>query len=159
MLTLFVIVHLPRKINPLAAHSLLCALGFPRFYLSWPLRVCVEPQASVSPPRRSPSSFFLPHPIYYLRHSFSLSLLVVTQIRGHTAGSSPFLPTTYGSCLASFIARRFSSFFPRRLASTRAYPRYQNRRSQQLILYLRKKETKSHHGGVRTHGPTISIVS
>ena len=38
--------------------------------------------------------FFL-HPIYYLRLSFfSLSLLVVTQIRGHTAGSSPPLSTT-----------------------------------------------------------------
>ena len=33
-------------------------------------------------------------PIYYLRPSFSLSLLVVTRIRGHTAGSSPPLPTT-----------------------------------------------------------------
>ena len=37
------------------------------------------------------SLFF--HPIH-LRPSFSLSLLVVTQIRGHIAGSSPPLPTT-----------------------------------------------------------------
>ena len=35
-----------------------------------------------------------PHPIYYLRLSFHLSLIVVTQIRGHIAGSSPPLPTT-----------------------------------------------------------------
>ena len=37
--------------------------------------------------------FFFPHPIYYLRPSV-LSLLVVTQIRGHIAGFSPPLPTT-----------------------------------------------------------------
>ena len=36
----------------------------------------------------------------------SLSLLVVTQIRGHVAGFSP-PPTHYGSCLAFFFARRF----------------------------------------------------
>ena len=29
------------------------------------------------------------HPIYYLRPCFSLSVLVVTQNRGHIAGSSP----------------------------------------------------------------------
>ena len=39
------------------------------------------------------SFFFFPHPIYDLRPSF-LSLLVVTQIRGHIAGSFPPLPTT-----------------------------------------------------------------
>ena len=39
------------------------------------------------------SSFFFFHPIYYLRPSV-LSLLVVTQIRGHIAGSSP-PPTHY----------------------------------------------------------------
>ena len=55
------------------------------------------------------SNFF---PSYLLSSPFcSLSLLVVTQIRGHTAGSSPLLPT-YGSCLAFFIARRFQIFLP-----------------------------------------------
>ena len=43
-------------------------------------------------------SFFLVHPIYHLRLLFSLHpiplLIVVTQIRGHIAGSSPPLPTT-----------------------------------------------------------------
>ena len=39
--------------------------------------------------------FFFLHLICYLRPSFSLSLLVVTQIRGHIAGSSPPLPTTF----------------------------------------------------------------
>ena len=52
----------------------------------------------------SPSFF---HPIYYLRPSF-LSLLVVPQIRGHIAGSSP--PCThYGSCLAFLSREDFSS--------------------------------------------------
>ena len=49
---------------------------------------------------------------------FPLSLLVVTQIRGHilTAGSSPSLPTTVRA--SQFLSREdFSSFFPRRLAS------------------------------------------
>ena len=43
-------------------------------------------------------SFFLVHPIYHLRLLFSLHpihlVIVVTQIRGHIAGSSPPLPTT-----------------------------------------------------------------
>ena len=38
--------------------------------------------------------FYFFHPIYYLRPPFSLSLLVVAQIRGHIAGSSTPLPTT-----------------------------------------------------------------
>ena len=38
-------------------------------------------------------SFIFFHPIHHLRPSI-LSLLVVSQIRGHTAGSSPLLPTT-----------------------------------------------------------------
>ena len=46
-------------------------------------------------------SFFFPffsHPIYYLRPSIlSPSYVVVTQIRGHIAGSSPPLPTTVGA--------------------------------------------------------------
>ena len=69
----------------------------------------------------------------------SLSLLVVTQIRGHIAGSSS-PPTHYGSCLAFFIARGFQLFLPsstcvelcfvdlRRIVLTHA------RRSQQLFL-------------------------
>ena len=53
---------------------------------------------------------------------YSLSLLVVTQIRGHIAGSSPPLPTTVRAL--HFLSREdFSSFFPRRLASNCAYPR------------------------------------
>ena len=43
-----------------------------------------------------PPCFFVVffHPISFLRPFLFLSLLVVTQIRGHIAGSSPPLPTT-----------------------------------------------------------------
>ena len=51
-------------------------------------------------------------PFHYLRPSF-LSLLVVIQIRGHIAGSSPPSPLRTVSCV--FIDS--SHFFPRRLAS------------------------------------------
>ena len=53
--------------------------------------------------------FFFFNPIYYLQPSFSLSLPVVTQIRGHIAGSSPPLPTTVLVPLI-FIPRRFQLF-------------------------------------------------
>ena len=59
-------------------------------------------------------SYFFFHPIYCVRPSI-LSLLVVTQIRGHIAGSSPPLRTTVRAL--HFLSREdFSSFFPRRLA-------------------------------------------
>ena len=57
--------------------------------------------------------------------SFSLPLLliVVTQIRGHTACS--FLPRPhYGSCLHFYREIFFSQLFPRRLAPNVAYARY-----------------------------------
>ena len=57
--------------------------------------------------------FFIFHPIYDLRPSV-LSLLVVTQIRGHIAGSSP--PPTTVHALHFFSREDFSSSFPRRLA-------------------------------------------
>ena len=61
-----------------------------------------------------PFSFF--HPIYCLRPSI-LSLIVVTQIRGHIAGSSPPLPITVRALHFFFFARR-SQLFPRRLAAS-----------------------------------------
>ena len=78
--------------------------------------------------------FFLFHPIYcYLRPSFSLSLLVVTEILGHIAGSTPTSPLRFVPCILS--REDFSSFFPGRLTSNCAYLA---RRSQQqrLILFL-----------------------
>ena len=77
--------------------------------------------------------FFFPDPIYHLRPSCSLSLLVVTQIRGHIAGSSPLLPTTVRalhSCREKISA--ISSLVDSRRMLTHAI----NRRSQQLILVL-----------------------
>ena len=64
-------------------------------------------------------SFFFPfsfavHPIYYLHLYFSLSFLVVAQIRGHIAGSSPPFPLRFVPCI--FIARTFQLFL---LSSTR----------------------------------------
>ena len=48
--------------------------------------------------------------------SLSLLLLVVTQIRGNVAGSSP--PPRYDACVALLTRQDFiSAFFPRRLAS------------------------------------------
>ena len=59
--------------------------------------------------------FIFSHPIHYLRTSSSLSFPLVTQIRGHIAGSSPPFPLRY---VPSFLSREdFSLFFPRRLAS------------------------------------------
>ena len=75
--------------------------------------------------------FFL-HPIYYLRLSFfSLSLLVVTQIRGHTAGSSPPLPTMARALhfYRGKISALSSPVDARRIVLTHA------RHSQQLILF------------------------
>ena len=62
------------------------------------------------------SFFFLSIPFILPLPFCSLSLLVVTQMRGHIAGSSHPLPTTVRA--SHFLSRQcFSSFFPRRLAS------------------------------------------
>ena len=57
-------------------------------------------------------SHFVPGIIYALPFSL-LPAVVVTQTRGHNASrlSSSLLPTTYGSCLAFFIARRRRPLF------------------------------------------------
>ena len=104
---------------------------------------------------------FFAHPIYYLRPSV-LSLLVITQIRGHIAGSLPPRPHN-GSCLA-FLSRaeNFSSFCPRRLAASNcAYPRQLGPlcSSSSFYLFFLQINSESHHGGIRTHGPTLQIVA
>ena len=53
---------------------------------------------------------FFSHPIYYLRPFISLSLLVVTEIRDHIAGSSP--PSSLRFVPCPFIARRVEHFLP-----------------------------------------------
>ena len=64
--------------------------------------------------------------------SFFLSLLVVTQIRGHIAGSSPPLPTTVRAL--HFYREKISALSSladsRRIVPTRAW------RSQELILFF-----------------------
>ena len=58
------------------------------------LRGSGAPDSSIlSVERPGTNQPFFSHPIHHIRPSF-LSLLVVTQIRGYIAGSSPPLPTT-----------------------------------------------------------------
>ena len=54
------------------------------------------------------SKYIFSHPIYYLRTSM-LSLLVVTQIRGHIEGRLFPPPPYYGSCLTFLSREDFSS--------------------------------------------------
>ena len=84
-----------------------------------------------------------------------LSPLVVTQIRGHTAGSSPPLPTTVRFVLCTFIARRLHSALSSLVDSRRTAPTH-DWRSQQLVLSNFAKKSKSDHGGIRTPGPTLA---
>ena len=95
--------------------------------------------------------------IYFPSHLLSspfcsLSLLIVTQIRGHIAGSFPPLPATVRAL--HFYREKISALSSlvdsRRIVLTHA------RRSDQLILSLFLKiNSKSRHGGIRTHGPTL----
>ena len=77
--------------------------------------------------------FIFPSPL--LSSHFCLSpSIVVTQTRGHKAGSSPPSPLR---CVPSFLKREeFSTFFPRRPASNCAYPRY---RALSAVGVLREK--------------------
>ena len=78
--------------------------------------------------------FFSPRPIYYLRPSV-LSLLVVTQTRGHIAGSSLPLPTTV--CPLHFYREEISALSS--LVDSRPTVPSHARRSQQLVpFYFRK---------------------
>ena len=67
-------------------------------------------------------SFFLFHPIYiFFALLFSLPPSRNSDPGSHSRLFSP--PPHCGSCLAFLSRADFSSFFPRRLASTCAYPR------------------------------------
>ena len=74
--------------------------------------------------------FLFPSPFTYLRSSFSRSLLVVTQIRGHIAGSSPPLPATVRDL--PFYREKISALASL-VDSRRIVPTHAARRSQQLI--------------------------
>ena len=71
----------------------------------------IEPAApgSQDPVARTVVLFFFPSHLLF-RPSVSLSLLVVTQIRGHIAGYYPPSPLQFVPCI--FIARIFQLFLP-----------------------------------------------
>ena len=107
------------------------------------------------------SFFFFVHPMCYLRPSFlfpSYSTVTVTQIRGHIAGSSPPSPLRFEPCILSREDFSSSLVDSRRIVLTHAM--YSSRRSQQLILFIviLQINSKSHHGGIRTHGPLLILV-
>ena len=95
-----------------------------------------------------------------------LSLLVVTQIRGHLAGSSPPLPTTVR---ALHFYREKLSALSSLVHSRRIIVLTHARRSQQLILFFSsffsffsfsfflQINSKSRHGGNRTTSRTKTI--
>ena len=69
------------------------------------------------------------------------------------AGSSPPLPTTVRA-LRSYREKVSAAFFPRRLSSNCAYPRYALS-AVHPSFFVFGINSKSHHGGIRTHGPTL----
>ena len=92
--------------------------------------------------------FFFFHPIYCLL--CSLSLLVVTQIRGHIAGSFPPLPTTV----------RALHFYHEKISALPSPTRVElclptlGALTSDPFLFLQAK-SKFRHDGIRTHGPTL----
>ena len=82
---------------------------------------------------------------FFPSHSLSLpvlscSRLGVTQIRSHGRLYHP-LPTTVHLCL--FSSKEFNTFFPRRLASNCAYPRFSWRSRQLVSLANEKLDTEN----------------
>ena len=101
------------------------------------------------------------YPIYYLRPS-TLSPYAYYS-RNSDPGSHSRLfspPTHYGSCLGFLSRGDFSSF----LVDSRRFVLTHARRSQQLILFssffffFLQINSKSRHGGIRTHGPNTSSI-
>ena len=85
---------------------------------------------------------------------FFLSLLVVTQIRDHMAGSSPPLPTTVRAL--HFYREKISALSS--LVESRRLVLIHARRSQQLILFKKKKNQDLTTSGIRTHRPTLLLI-
>ena len=84
-----------------------------------PSRACLHGNDDEASSRQGPNQWrlYLMYPRFFFQvhspsSSFALSLLltVVTQIRGHIAGSSPSLPAMV--CALIFIARRVQLFLP-----------------------------------------------
>ena len=99
-------------------------------------------------------SLFIFHPIYYLRPSFSLSLLVVAQIRGHIAGSSPPLPTTVR---ALHFYRENTSTLSSLIDSRRIAPIHAPT-SFFFCLQNKKISSKYHSGGIRTSNSRTNAI-
>ena len=102
----------------------MCPHGFVGYFIFVLFLPLYRPRAGIVQ-RTTFSSFLLSIP-------FIFSLLVVTQVRGHIAGSSP-LPTTVRA-LHLLLREDFSSFFPRRIASNCAFTHA--RRFQQLMHFV-----------------------
>ena len=79
--------------------------------------------------------FLFFHPIYYLRPSILSLQLVVTQIRGHIAGSSPPLPT---AVRALHFYREKLSALSCLVDSRRIVLPYTRHSPQLILLYLGK---------------------
>ena len=96
--------------------------------------------------------FFFPfHPICHLRPSFSL-LPCRNSDPGQIAGASPPLPPTVRALhfYPAKISALSSLVGSLRIVLTHA------RRCQQLVLFLFLEiNSESHHGVIRTHGPTL----
>ena len=99
------------------------------------------------------------HPIYYLRPFFSLSFLIVTQIRRVPWQASSPPRRHYGPCLAFLSRQDFTPCFSRRFASNCAYPRHRLLSADvfRFFLLAQKKHQKSRHGGIRTPEPTLTV--
>ena len=88
---------------------------------------------------------------------FPFSLLVVTQIRGHVAGSSPSFPRRFVPCI--YIAYNISDLSSL-VGSRRTVPTHA-RRSQHLILFLKSLpiNSESHHGGIHSNSRINTVNS
>ena len=100
-------------------------------------------------------------PIYYLRpyFSLSLSLIVVIQIRGHIAGSPHPLPTTVRAL--HFYHDKISALSSRVDSGRIVHPSYctaVGALSSISCLFFLRNSSKSHHGGIRMHRPTLLII-
>ena len=96
------------------------------------------------------------HPIYHVRPPFSLSLLVVPQIWGHIAGSSPPSPLRFKPFI--FIARRLQPFPPSSTRVELCLPTLGALSSLSFFFHIFQTDSKPHHCGIRTPGPTLEAV-
>ena len=102
-------------------------------------------------------SFFFPSHVLSSPF-FPLSLLVVTQIRGHIdiAGSSLPSPQRFVPCI--IIAARLQLFLPSSTRIALCLPTLGALSRYFLFLFFLQISSKYHHGGIRNPGPTLSIA-